>query len=207
MSNGINGISVPVKTIQTELKAISTVAANAQDTSSVLSVTSYSEATIFIDHARDAATAFIGAGTEYRVQVSEKASGNDTWRTIYSVVCDITAASSIVMDAEEAAGATQIETGATVPAAGDIVFFKNATIGNSEWSKVVSIVTTGGSESFTILDGLTNTQAAITLFNKAEMFVITVPLRNATRLRVVCNNNNGTTNQNIVWRCACITSI
>lgn len=195
------------KQIQTELQAITAVNANAQSISSTLDVTNYNEAIIFIDHARDAATAFIGAGTEYRVEVSEKASGNDTWRTLYSVVCDITAASSIVMDAQEAAGATQIETGATLPAAGDIVFFKNATIANSEWAKVVSIVTTGGSESFTIQYGLTNTQAAITLYNKAEHFVISVPLKNVIRLNVVCNNNNGTTNQNIVWRCACITSI
>lgn len=204
MSNGVNGIAVPIKTIQTELKAISTVAANAQDISSTLDVTNYKKAIIFIDHARDAAAAFVGAGTEYRIEVSEKSSGNDTWRTLYSIVGDITAASSIVMDAEEAAGQTLIEIGATTPVVGDIVFFKNATLANSEWGKVVAI---SAGVSFTLQYGLTNTQAAITLFNKAEHFVISLDLENATRLNVVCNNNNGTTNQNIVWRCACITSI
>jgi hypothetical protein len=193
------------KTIETELQAISTLAANVNAVSSVLDVSAKSTATIFIDHARDAATAFVGAGTEYRVEISERATGNCCWRTLYSVVCDITAASSIVMDAQEAAAATQIETGATLPAVGDIVFFKNATIANSEWSKVISRVTTGGSESFTILDGLTNIQPAITLFNKAEQFVLSLNVKGATRLRVVANNNNGTTNQNIVWRCAAIT--
>lgn len=198
-----NGIITVNKIIQTELKAMSTLAANLQDTSSTLDVTNFSKATVFIDHARDVATAFIGAGTEYRIEVSQAASGNDKWRTLYSVVCDITVASSIVMGGDEAATATVIECGNPSPVAGDIVFFKNATLGNSEWSKVVAAT---ANVDFTLQDGLTNAQTAITLFNKAEQFIITMDLTTATRLRVVCNNNNGTTNQNIVWRCACITS-
>ena len=109
------------------------------------------------------------------------------------------------MDAQEAAGATRIETGATLPTKGDIVFFKNATIAKSEWAKVIATDATGGAEYFDILDGLTHVQPAITLFNKAEQFVLTLSVRGATRLRVVANNNNGSTNQNIVWRCAVIT--
>ena len=193
------------KTIETELLAITAVAADAQQKSSELDVSSYRTATVFIDHARDIADAAVGAGTEYRIQASEKATGNDTWRTLYSVVCDITAASSIVMDGTEAAGSTVIECGATLPAAGGTVFFKNATLANSEWGKVVSIVATGGSESFTLSDGLTNSQAAITLFNKAEQFVITLNLETIKRIRVIVNNNNGTTNRAIVSRIACIT--
>lgn len=195
-----------VKTIQTELLAITAVLANAQQKSSELDVSSIDRASLFIDHARDIATAFVGAGTEYVVEVSEKATGNDTWRTLYSVVCGIAAASSIVTDAEEAAAQTLIETGATIPAVGDIVFFKNAAIGNSEWAKVVAIVSNGADSTFTIQDGLTNTQAAGTYFNKAELFVLTFDLKSVKRLRVIVNNNNGTTNQNIVSRVAIITS-
>jgi hypothetical protein len=193
-----------IKTIQTELLPITAVAANAQQISSEFALTKTSKATIFIDHARDVATAFVGAGTEYRVEVSEQASGNSTWRTAFSVVCDITAASSIVMDAEEAIGQTLIEIGATTPAVGDIVFFKNATLANSEWAKVVAI---NAGVTFTIQDGLTYTQPAITLFNKAEQFVLAIDTTSFTRLRVVVNNNNGTTNQNIVSRVAIITVV
>ncbi len=204
-SRGIVLVKVS-KTIQTELNGIATVAANAQDISSTLDVTNYSKATIFIDHARDAATAFIGAGTEYRIEASQQATGDTHWRTLYSVVCDITAAVSIVTDAEEAAGQTVIECTAVVPTNGDIVFFENGTIANSEWSKVVSVDASVGTENFTIQDGLYSTQPQQTMFNKAEQFVITMDLSTVTRLRVICNNNNGTTNQNIVWRCACITN-
>lgn len=189
------------KAINPELLAITAVAANLQQKSSTLDLTNIKQATIFIDHARDAAAAFVGAGTEYRIEVSEKSSGNDTWRTITSVVCDITAASSIVMDADEAVDQTLIEIGATTPAVNDIVFFKNATLANSEWGKVVAI---NAGVTFTLLDGLTNAQAAITLFNKAEQFVITLDTKSLTRLRVIVNNNNGSTNQNIVSRIAAI---
>lgn len=202
ISGKIN-IAPAVKTIQTELLAITAVAANAQQKSSTLDVSSIDKAAIFIDHARDIATAFVGNGTEYRIEVSEKATGNDSWRTLYSVVCGIATASSIVMDAQEAAGQTLIEIGATTPTVGDYVFFKNAAIGNSEWGKVVAI---NAGVSFTLQDGLTNTQAAITLFNKAEQFVLNLDLKVATRLRVVVNNSKGTTNRAIVSRIAIITS-
>lgn len=204
-SGYLKTISQAVKTIQTELLAITAVVANAQQKSSELDVSNIKNITLFIDHARDAATAFVGAGTEYRVQTSEKATGNDTWRTLYSVVCDITAASSIVMDTEEAAGSTRIETGATLPAVGGEVFFKNATIANSEWAKVIAIIATDGAEYFDILDGLTNAQAAITLFNKSEHFVLSFSLNSIKRIRCIVNNANGTTNQAIVSRIACIT--
>lgn len=199
-------INSGTKTIQTELAIIQTLSANTNKISDILDVSAMKAATIFIDHGRDATTAFVGSGTEYRVETSEKDTGNDTWRVLYSVVCDITVAVAIVMDGSEAAGDTVIDTGTGLPAVGDNVFFKNATIGNSEWAKVVARVTTASSETFTILNGLTNTQAAITLFNKAEHFVINIELKSIRRLRVVANNNAGTTNVAIVWRCAIITN-
>lgn len=189
------------KTIQTELKVITALAADLQSKSSELALTNMKKVAIFIDHGRDAAGAFVGAGTEYRVEVSEKATGNDTWRTIASVVCGIAAPLAHVMDAEEAAGQTVIEIGATTPVVGDIQFFKNATIANSEWGKVVAMV---ANTSLTLQDGLTNTQAAITTYSKGEQFVLLLDVSAYTRLRVICNNNNGSTNQAIVWRCAAI---
>ena len=195
-----------VKTIQTELLAITAVAADAQQKSSELALTGIKKAAVFIDHGRTATTAFVGAGTEYRVEVSEKASGNDAWRTLASVPCGIVAASEITADGNEAAAQTVIECGATYPALGDIVFWENATLANSEWGKVVARVVTGGSESFTLQDGLTNAQTAAKLiYNKAEQFVLNLDVEVFTRMRVIVNNNNGTTNVAIKSRVACIT--
>ena len=110
-------------------------------------------------------------------------------------------------DAEEAAGQTVIECGATVPAIGDILFFKNSTIANSEWANVVARVTTGGSETVTLESGLTNVQAAGTYYTQGEHFVLTIDVEAVTRLRVVANNQKGSTNRAICWRCAAITVV
>jgi len=191
------------KTIQTELLAPTLVAANAQQLSAELDLANIKKATIYIDHGRTAVTAFVGAGTEYRIEGSQKATGNDTWRTIASVECIITLATAITADGNEAAGTTVIDIGANTPAVGDIVFWRNGTLALSEWMKVVAI--TGGTD-FTIQDGLTNPQlAAQLIYNKAEQFVLTLDVNSFTRLRVVANNNNGTTNVGVISRVAAIT--
>lgn len=196
-----------IRTIQSELLAITAIAADAQQKSSILDVEFMDQILVFIDHARDHASAFVGNGTEYRVEVSEKATGNDTWRVLYSVVCGIAAPSDIATDETEPVAETEISCGATLPAAGDYVFFKNATIGNSEWVTVIAIDASGGTEHFDISDGLTNEQAAIAhVYNKAEHFALNLDLKTATRLRVVVNNAKGTTNRAIVSRIAAITS-
>lgn len=193
----------PIKTIQTELLAITKVAADAQQKSSELTLTNIKRVVIFVDHGRTATTAFVGAGTEYRIEASQKATGNDTWRTIDSDTCVITAATEITADGAEATGQTLIEIGANTPVAGDIVFWENATLANSEWMKVVAIV---AGTSFTILDGLTNDQAAAKkIYNKGEQFVSNLDVTGYTRLRVIVNNNNGTTNAQVVSRIAAIT--
>lgn len=200
------------KVIQTELLAITAVAANVQQKSSELALASATSAlanitkvTIFIDHAKDNAAASVGQGTEYVVQVSEKATGNDTWRTLTSFTAAITVPTATITDAQEAVGQTVIECGAAVPAVGDIVFFKNATLSLSEWATVIARDVTGGSENFTIENGLTNIQAAGTYYTQGEHFVVTIEVGPVTRLRVVCNNTKGTTNRAIVCRVAAIT--
>jgi hypothetical protein len=192
------------KTIETELKAITAVAADVQSVSSILDLSGQEkQVTILIDHAKDNASASVGQGTEYAVQVSEKATGNDTWRTLASFVAAITAPTVITTDAEEAAGQTLIEIGATTPVVGDILFFKNATIGNSEWANVIAIA---AGVTCTLENGLTNTQAQGTYNTQGEHFVVTINVKSITRMRVVCNNTKGSTNRAIVWRCAAITS-
>ena len=200
-ADAVKVIVQAVKTIETELQAIVAVAADAQDTSSTLALTNMKKVAIFVDHGRDATSAFVGAGTEYRVEVSEKSSGNDTWRPIATATAAITAALGHAMDVEEPAGTTVILIGNTTPVLGDIQFFKNGTIANSEWGRIIDF---SDNTSFTLQDGLTNTQAAITTYSQGEHFVMLLDVSAYTRLRVVCNNNNGSTNQNIVWRCAAL---
>jgi hypothetical protein len=194
------------KTIQPNLKGYTAVAANAQSESSELDLTGIRHVSLMITHARDAAAAFVGAGTEYRVLVSSKATGEDAWFPLINYVADIAAASTIATDNLEAVGQTVIETGATVPAVNDMVFFKNATIALSEMVKVVARDVTGAAENFTILHGLTVAQASGNYFNKGEKPVLVLDVSAFTRLKVVCNNANGSTNQAIVWKCEAITS-
>jgi len=194
-----------IKTIQTELLAITLVAANAQQKSSELDLTNIKKVAVLIDHGRTATTAFVVAGTEYIVDVSQKASGNDAWRTIASAVCGIAAATEITADAQEVAGQTLIEIGSNTPVVNDIVFWENATLANSEWMKVVAIV---AGTSFTILDGLTHTQeVAKKIYNKGEQYVLLLDVNAYTRLRVIVNNNNGTTNAQVASRVAAITQV
>jgi len=194
------------KTIQTELKALTSVNAAAQSISSELTLLPrVSKVSIFIDHAKDNALASVGQGTEYVIQVSEKASGNDTWRALASFTAAITAPTAVVTDAEEAVGQTAIECGATVPAVGDIIFFKNATLANSEWANVIAVTSNGADSSFSVESGLTKAQAQGTYYTQGEHFVVSLDVSAFTRLRVVCNNTKGSTNRAIVWRCAAIT--
>jgi hypothetical protein len=190
------------KTIQAELKAITAVLAGAQDMSSELAVATALHAMLFIDFGLDSAGT--PPGTEFLVLVSQQDSGDDTWRVYDRRITGISAPSAVVTDGIEAAGAQAIECGATVPALGDAMLFKNAVLANSEWSTVAARVTTGGDESFTLRHALKNEQAQGTYYNKAEHLVIPVPLEGIRRMRVHCNNNYGASPVSCVWRCACI---
>lgn len=193
------------KTIQTELLAITVVSSATQQISSVLDVATKLATTILIDFAPDSNTAPT-QGTEFRVEVSQKASGNDTWMPLVSVVTGIVAAVSGTVQATQNAGSTTItSTGAiTSIVQDDIVLLKNATLGNSEWVKVSTVTS---STVFGVVDPTTNAQGSSGIRNKGEKFVIPIDCTAITRIRVVVNNKYkaGTTIA-IVARIAAITA-
>ena len=196
----------PTKTVQTELYAIATIAASTQAASSVLALTGIKKAAIFIDHGRANTVSFGTQGTEYRVEASQQASGNDTWRTVASVVAGSTAALAVAASADVAAGGTTIvvTSGTSITARGDLVFWANTvSAASSEWMRATQIT---GTASFVIQDGLRYGQDADTnIFTQAEQFAVAMATGVYTRLRVIINNNASGTTQAIYARVACIT--
>lgn len=189
----------PTKTT-VELKAMTAVAAGVQSKSTEQDCSTAISCMVHIDHGLDSATT--PTGTQYLIQISHEDTGDNAWHDHpSSVITGTTAPTAIATIAEETAGATVIECGASLPALNDVVFFKNSTLANSEFVNVVDRVTTGGSESFTLRDGLKNTQAAGTYYNKAELFSRFVNLESVKRIRVVCNNNYVAGGASCVWRC------
>ena len=192
------------ETIQTELLGITSIAASVQQLSSTLSVVGIKKATFFIDHARAGSAAFTVNGTEYRIEASQKAAGNETWRTLASVLASSVVAQTCAASGNYAAGAGTITIlSGTALTLGDVYFWLNGAAASSEWLKVTAI---SGTASFNIQDGLTNAQAAASaIVGKAEHFVLVADMEPITRVRVVVNNNASGTTQAIYSRIACIT--
>jgi len=192
------------KTVQTELLAITLVSAGTQQLSSVLTLTNTIQALIIIDFALVATTA-ITTGTEFRIEVSEKTSGSDTWRPLTAFVTGTTAAITATVQATQNSGSTSItSTGANSVAQDDIVFLKNGTLANSEWVKVTSITST---TVFVLQDATTNAQGGSAIYNKSQHFVATIDCLSIVRLRVTVNNKyQAGTMSDIVARIAAITT-
>lgn len=200
------GIATTIsKTIQTELLSPQLLAASTQLKSTTLSLTGVKSATFFIDHGRASTAAFGTNGTEYRIEASEKDTGNDTWRPVASVIANSAACNSIMTGTALAAAVTTIAVvSTTTMVVGDIFVFANTTSAASiEWCKVTSVT---GTASFTILDGLTNVQASTqVMYNGGQYFPLLIDAKALTRARVVVNNNASGTTLGIYTRVACIT--
>ena len=197
---------VRTKTIEAELLAITAIAANIVQKSSVLSLAGLKAVTVLIDHGRTATTAFVGKGTQYIVEASQKASGDDAWIPLATFEAEIATAVETTADGAEAAGQTVIECNDQVPSIDDFVFWENATLALSEWGRVVARNAGVGVETFTLEDGLTNAQAvAKKIYNKAHRWSWVFEVGSLTRMRVVVNNAAPTTSVAIKARVACIT--
>ena len=202
LSNTAGAISAApfTKTIQTELFAAATVAASTQATSSILDLTNVKRATIFIDHGRAGSAAFGTNGTEYRLEVSERASGNDTWRPFTTVLASSAGAATLASSGTHAAGAGTITILSGTAAVADAQYL--FTTGTIEW---IRSTTVSGTASFTLVDALTYAHGAGTISAGAEFFPMNVNVEAVTRARVQINNNASGTTQAIYSRIAAIT--
>ena len=189
-----------LETIQTELYAAASLAASSQAASTVLSLIGVKRAMFFIDHGRAGSAAFGTNGTEYRVEVSQQATGNDTWRSLASVLASSAVAATLASSGTHAVGAGTITILSGTAAVRDTLYlFQTGTI---EWMRSTAV---SGTASFNILDALTYAHAAGTISAGAEQFVLSLNVEAVTRARVAINNNASGTTQAIYSRVACIT--
>jgi len=174
------------------------VSANGISKSDELNVSSIFIAQLFIDFAPTSVSA-ITVGPSLEIQSTPFPTGDAGWRAIIAPTVFQTATpNSSAVDGTEAAGSTLIEEVTTTGLANDqLLFFKNTTLQNSEWSKVQAV---SAGVSFTIFDGLTNAQTGSTWFNGGEYFTPLVDLGAMKRLRAIVNNNRNATARSLALR-------
>jgi hypothetical protein len=202
VSGGGGGSSLS-KTIQSEVQAMTTVSANDVSVTDAVNVSNIQGAAIFIDHA-PVGTDAPGVGTIYEIEASEKATGNDTWRTIAIYKSATIAAATVTVSESNYPAQTVIPMNPT-PAytlTDNVFFFNTDDFANSEWGKMADL---SANVSIELRDGLTNTQASSVLYNRAEHYVALLDLTALTRLRVTCHNNGHADAEDVIWRVALIT--
>ena len=166
-------------------------AANTLTISTEIDVSTIFVAQLYIDFA-PTSTTVITVGPQLSIQSTPFSTGSNGWRPIISTyTMSITTPNSHAVDGTEAAASTVIEeTTTTGLANGTVVFFKNATLQNSEWRGVWAV---SAGVSFTLVDGLTNAQTGSTWFNTGQNFQPIVDLSGIKRIRAVLNNNTNAT--------------
>lgn len=173
------------------------VSANSIAKSDVLDVSSVFMAQLFIDYC-PTNTGVITTAPELYIESTPFPTGDDAWRPVKTFGFNILTPSSSAVDGAEPAASTLIEETATGTLAnGQLVFFKNASLQNSEWSKVQSV---SGGASFTLFDGLKNAQTGSTWFNMGQYITEIIDLGGIKRLRALVNNNRAATARSIAVR-------
>lgn len=166
--------------------------------SDVLNVATIFIAQFFIDYAPTSVTP-ITVGPELQIQGTPFPTGDAGWRPIIDPnIFGTTTPDATTVDGSEPAGSTLIEEATTTGLAnGQLVFFKNSIVQNSEWSRVQAV---SAGASFTLFDGLINAQTGSTWFNQGEHFTPLVDLGAVKRIRAVVNNNRHATARSLALR-------
>lgn len=177
------------KTSDVVLLALQSVAASTVLISTVQDVSSKFAASIFIHFGRRSATA-AGAGVNFRVEASSKATGNGHWYTLATVTTDFVACESEAVSGTVNSGTAVVTVASTTNLTiGDIIYIDNSTIANSEFGRVKSVST---NTSVTIEDVLTNAQTGSTLYDRAELYPLQFDLTAVKRIRLVVDGANFT---------------
>jgi hypothetical protein len=190
-------MATPTKTDQTvDLFALQSVAAGSFVKDSVQSSVDVSgkfAVELIVDFAPIAATASPTA-TEWRLET--KAPGLASWVIAVSRLSNVTQATTNNITTGTAGSNTLAMASVTNLTVGQICFCYNAgTPASSEWVEIVGISGT----TVTLADNLINAQSGNVLWNRAERFVIELPLTTKRDIRFSVNNNRGT-NRNIYMR-------
>jgi hypothetical protein len=192
---------------EVELIGVTAVAGGAQSKSAELNTADLDAIAIGIYHTPDG-TGTPTKGTEYRIETSALAVGDEGWVVLQPFVTGLAAATMYDADAVEPIGEVVIAESATAGLAVDqIVFFDTpagGTLADSQWRRVVALA---ANTSFTIGDGLKMATAiGDDIWNMCEIFRAEVS-GNWRRLRVICNNNyQAGTTININWKCLAVTN-
>ena len=175
------------KTANLILLALQSIAASSVVVGAAVDVSTKLGGLVYVRFGRRAATA-AGAGVNIRIEVSSKASGNNSWVPIAIFTTAFAAVESEAISNAEAAGDTVIEVASTTNlVAGDLIFFDNATIANGDFARIKSIV---ANVSVTLEEGLTNAQAAATvILDGAEIYNAVAIPEGAIRLRAVADGS------------------
>jgi len=183
------------KSGEVSLFAIASVTSNTVSVGSGVDVSTYYGGVVVARMGRATSSAFTTAPI-CRIEASPKTSPTaDEW-TVLARFQPVVGASigSQAVSGTEAAGQTVVTLAAgTNFAGGDYVFFHNTTIGNSEWSRVVSV----SSADLTLEEGIVSAQTSATCRDQAEQFFALLDLTPWNRLRAVIDGR--ATGQANIW--------
>ncbi len=176
------------KVTEVTLLAITSVASNTVTVGTAVDVATYYAGDVRVRMGRGTGSAFTTAPV-YRIEGTYKTSptAND-WVTLAQFQSAVGATiGSQAVSGTEAAGQTVVTLAAgTNFGAGDRVFFHNATLANSEWSRVVSIATA----DLTLEEGLVFAQTGSTCRDQAEDYHCLLDLTSIQKIRLVVDANS-----------------
>jgi hypothetical protein len=172
------------KDTEVTLLAITSTAADASVAYSSVDVLPYIAGDVRVRMGRGTGTVFTVA-PKIRIQKTYATSPTaNQWvdALVYTCQLGVATIGSTAVSGTEAAGQTVISlTSGTNFTAGDYIFFHNTTIGNSEWSWIVSKAT----NDITVQEAIVNAQTGATCRNQAEQFNDAIDLKGVQKLRVV----------------------
>lgn len=198
-------MSTLTKTVQTELLPITLIAAGANFTGAAFGVSTKFSGTFLWDFAA-VNTQATPAQTEFVIQTSQKAAGNDTWVNVFTWLSPAAVAVTQTVSAGGGIGATTITLTPTLGAVNVYFFLLNGTPANSEWSRRIGI-SGGGPFVATVEDAFTNNQSAAASWTPAERYKFDIDFSSITRIRVCVNNNrSAAVNRDVYCRVALITA-